>query len=490
MKVLLDTNLLIRLEPTSPEDVEAGTPVSVDLMAAIRAGGHEALIHPDSLVEVGGDANQDRRATRSVLLGKYGRLPAPPRVGPDITDVLGVPKAGSHDEVDFALLAAVTADAVDFLVTDDQRLLRRAARIGLSGRVLSPEDAQTTFRALLPVEARPFPLVESIYAHELSDKDPIFDSLRSDYHPHFDAWLTKCKRRQRQGWRVSADSETAGVVLIKHEDGPEYGLTGPLLKVSTFKVSDHHRGSRYGELLLKALFDYAFKNRFRWVYVTVFDRHEQLIVLLEDFGFQTLDERSPLDERVMAKRLLPTSEDRGALDSLDYHIQFGPRFLKVWEPAVVPIQDQYHRKLFPELRRQSPLFQPNDVFGNAISKAYICGSKFRRLRAGATLLFYHSSHRKEVDALGVVEDVLVTPDADAMLRFVGKRTVYSLQEITKMCEKGEVLAILFRQANGLEEPIHITTLVEEGVLRGTPQSIVSVSEKGASWLQAQIEQPS
>lgn len=487
MKFLFDTNLLIRLEPTSAADVEPGTPAAIELLRMVHAGKHQAFVHPGSLRELAGDKQKERRDLRAILVQKYTELPAPPETGKAITDVLGTPRIDSHDVVDFALLAAVQADAIDFLVSDDQRLLRRAARLRLEPRVLSPGDALATLRAWAPTEPQPLPALDFVYAHQLDGEDPIFASLRDDYDG-FDGWLAKCKREQRRAFRILAGGRVAALAIIKPEPDPEYDLDGPLLKVCTFKVSANHRGFRYGELLLKAVFDYAFRNRLRSIYVTVYDKHEELVALFESFGFRALQAQTKVGEAIMAKCLVPAPKDWEQLDGLEFHIQFGPRHLKVSSPVVIPIRDAYHEKLFPELQVQQALFQGTEVFGNSILKAYLCRASSRQVQRGTTVLFYHSGGAKRVDALGVVEDVLVSSQPAVIARFVGKRTVYTIDEITAMCEKGEVVAILFRQATSPEQPLYLRDLMLQDVLTCHPQSIVAVGSKGLEWLRSQLEE--
>lgn len=465
--------------------MEEGTRVAVELMNAVQRQGHQVFVHPKSLAELGGDQNAERRELRAILVRKYPVLPAPPRTGSEITDALGAPRPGSNDEVDFELLAAVHANAVDYFVTDDTRLRKRAEKVGLSRRVLSPSDALATLRALLPIEIRPPPAVEEVFAHELRADDPIFASLRQDYRG-FDAWLEKCKRDQRKAWRIMSGASIAALAIIKHETGPEFGLDGPLLKLCTFKVSPDFRGFRFGELMLKTVFDYAFANQLRAIYVTVFDRHEELISLLEQFGFERIPASTAAGEGVMAKSLHPKEGDWTSLDELAFHVKFGPRHVKVADAFFVPIRDHYHSKLFPELAEQRSLFMGREAFGNSILKAYLCHANTRRLKAGSVVLFYHSGGTEAVDAIGVVEEVLVTSDPAELVRFVGKRTVYSIEEMRAMCE-GEVLALLFRQATSLAAPIGLSSLREHGALVGHPQSIVRVREAGKEWIRAQVE---
>jgi hypothetical protein len=80
------------------------------------------------------------------------------------------------------------------------------------------------------------------------------------------------------------------------------------------------------------------------------------------------------------------------------------------------------------------------------------------------LLFYQSVTNRGAIALGIVEETLVSSSPDEVVRAVGKRTVYSLEEIRGLC-RSPVLVILFRQARALAHPIPVEELVENGVFK-------------------------
>jgi hypothetical protein len=100
-------------------------------------------------------------------------------------------------------------------------------------------------------------------------------------------------------------------------------------------------------------------------------------------------------------------------------------------------------------------------------KAYLCNSVIRTLRPGSNLLFYRSRDIRAVTSLGVVESTLVTRHAVDVARFVGNRTVYSFDQIGRLCSQ-MVLAILFRQARILRKPITLAELMGNGLLRAAP----------------------
>ena len=71
---------------------------------------------------------------RSTLLGKYPTLPDPPSLD-HVNSVLGPVASDSHHSVDHQLLAALLADAVDVLITEDVGIHRKAKRLLLQHRV-------------------------------------------------------------------------------------------------------------------------------------------------------------------------------------------------------------------------------------------------------------------------------------------------------------------------------------------------------------------
>ena len=260
------------------------------------------------------------------------------------------------------------------------------------------------------------------------------------------------------------------------------------MKLSTFKVSEEHRGRRYGELLLKTAFNELHANRYNYVWLTVFERHAALITMLEDFGFERRQDETPLGELVMVKHLTPT--DGATRDHFAYHSHFGPPAV---DPSldggvyVIPIQPRYHGRLFPDHpREQARLLPDDDPFGNALRKAYLSRSLIAPLPRGATILFYRSDDWQAITAVGVVEQSMRSGDPSDVAAFAGQRTVYSYEEIETMAHRA-VLAILFRQDRLLDPPWPLDDLRAAGVLNAAPQSITQVhSEEGIQWLTSRL----
>jgi ribosomal protein S18 acetylase RimI-like enzyme len=497
MNILIDTNIVISLEPTSPEHMESRTATAADFVRVASEGGHRLLLHPASLRELAGDKDPARRTVRAVLLGKYPRLEPAPAMHQTVLDALGVVEARSHDHVDHLMLSAVVTNSVQFLVTDDGGIIRKASRLGIADRVLTVEDALALLTSLLGRTPEPPPLVEATRSYDLDLADTIFDSFRADY-AGFDQWFVKCQLEQRPAWVIRDGRHLAAVCIIKEHDN-ELPLDGPTLKVCSLKVSEQRAGRRYGELLLKTLFRYLDENRYAYAFLTVHEHHEGLISLLEDFGFtRRLPDKASTHERYYVKALRPSDEQRAAMAPLDFHIMFGPPAVKLDDVFLVPILPQYHRLLFPDGEAQD---QPTQLeldlvnigpreprpFGNAIRKAYLSHTPSRQLRPGSTLLFYRSTDQQAVTCVGIVEDTLVSGDATSVAEFVGQRTVYSLEEIAAMCRgRREVVSIRFRHDRLLDSPIGREEMVQERMAGGAPMSVQRVPEEVIPWLRARI----
>jgi len=478
MKFLFDTNILIPAEPTSHAYVERSTSIAVVLLGSLEEGAHQVYVHPASINELAKDKNADRRELRRILLAAYLLLPAPPGVSPGISATLGTPAPGSHDEVDQLLLAAVDGDAVDFLVTEDRDLLKAAVRVGLSHRALSLADAIGAVRRLFPTTPLPPPAVQRILAHELDDSDAIFSSFRHDY-PGFDKWLQKCRREHRPAWVIRApDGSIAAFCIVKHED-----LGQKTLKICSFKVSDRYRGYSFGELLLKSVFSYVLANGYTVSYVTVFEKYADLVRLFEAFGFEKLATATNYGESILTKSFAFSSKEFDTVPHLEFHVRFGPFHVKALaaDCLIVPIRPQYHELLFPDVQEQQDLLAGQQAFGNSIRKAYLCNAAIRQVRPGSILLFYRSIDYHSIQCVGIAEGILVSSRPAEVARFVGRRTVYTFNDIQRMCAR-PVLAILFRHAKTLTRPLPLKELISRGLITVPPRSIVRARPEGREWI--------
>jgi hypothetical protein len=144
---------------------------------------------------------------------------------------------------------------------------------------------------------------------------------------------------------------------------------------------------------------------------------------------------------------------------------------------IVPIIPKYHERLFTYYAgRQTKIMEHNGEFiieGNTIDKVYLCHSSIRAVGKGDLVLFYRSKDAKQLTSIGVVERAFVGLDSESILKIIGKRSVYSIEEIRKMSKK-PTLVILFRWHFHFPEPIGIENLKDMGIIKQAPQSITKI----------------
>ena len=215
MKFLIDTNVLIPLEPTDRSNMGVLTKITTELSRLAIEYQHQLYLHPEVITDISRDSDRTRLDARKVLVGKYPFLPDPPPVPNEVSKIIGEPTRGTNDWVDNQLLGALAADAVDFLVTEDKGLHQKAARIGLEDRTATIQEAISIIIDLSKTTPKPPPNVNSIKAYVLDVNNPLFGSLRNDY-PGFDTWLQRCKLEHRQAWTIATPTEElAGVCINK-----------------------------------------------------------------------------------------------------------------------------------------------------------------------------------------------------------------------------------------------------------------------------------
>jgi hypothetical protein len=483
MKLLLDTNLVIPAEPTSEADVTVNTRLVSVMLGEAQQGGHDVFVHPNIRRDLAADSDHDRRTTRESLLLKYRILPNPPAVPQNLRDIIGWPAPSSHDEVDDELLAAVFLSAVDFLVTEDNGIHRKAEKANLSRKVVTIDEMLRSIRTWGAGTLPTLPAVTAMTCDQLDLHDSIFDSLRNDY-TEFESWLAKCRVERRHAWVISDRESYSAICIAKHETSGEHKFTGLVLKLCTFKIAETGIGHGYSELLLHDVLNFAFNKDYDSVYLEILPRYKPLTNLLRNFGFSDTGCRTHRGELVYQKLLKFSSAEYNNLTCLEFHIKYGPKHIKLEGAAgyVIPIRPQYHGLLFPNAQLQPDLLPGQHPFGNAIRKAYLCHSPRREIEPGSLLLFYRSRDESAVRCVGVAEGSRRSSNPDDILRYVSIRTVYSIPEIEALAQEGDVLCVLFRYARQLASPITLKEMRRVKILTSAPQSIISIGREGMEWL--------
>lgn len=181
--------------------------------------------------------------------------------------------------------------------------------------------------------------------NEIDLNDCFFDSLKEDY-PGFDTWYNK-KATAKETAFIQKDSSgnLQGFLYMKNEDEALLDITPNMpeakrLKVGTFKIDAHN--TKLGERFVKKIVDKAIFDKVEEIYVTIFEKHEALIKLLEKYGFKKYGTKGEgaTPELVFTKKMNTISGD--LLSDFPLITTTGKR------KFVLSIKPEYHTKLFPD----------------------------------------------------------------------------------------------------------------------------------------------
>jgi ribosomal protein S18 acetylase RimI-like enzyme len=485
-RILIDTNIIINLE----DHKEIGKHYA-DLTRICGQYGITLFAHEAAQDDVARDRDADRRRVSLSKLEKYSKIHRTPTDKADKERRFGAIRK-PNDEVDTDLLVSLDLNTADLLVTDDLDLIGRVKGTPLSDRVLTLQDTNALLQEIFGVVSADFKHVQDKACNQFNPDDPFFISLAADY-PDFHRWYRGCMASQRPCWIIMQQAGIGGMIIYKpefrHATGDraeldQMGVPGDkVLKMSLFKVDPSSRGEKFGEQLLKKAMDHAYRNDFDTVYVTVFPRHEQLIELLNKFGFQKCGTKGTgaATEDVYYKHskvvtLTPQPE------GIDFHRKFWPCInLGGAEKYLVPIQPDFHDRLFPEAAaRYAPLQMQlfEDALpqtpGNAIRKAYVCNAPTRSIPTGSIMLFYRSVDGA-ITSVGVLETYSPANGLVELKGLVGNRSVYTDQELaSKVDGPVPAKAMNFYYAKDLKNPITLAALRRMGLSQ--PQSIVQLHD--------------
>lgn len=126
--------------------------------------------------------------------------------------------------------------------------------------------------------------------------DSFFDSLKKDY-VEFPEWFAK-KSTNGEETLLFEDEQGVGAFLYLKNENEPLELTDEILpakervKVGTLRLAERHRGLRLGEGALGVALWRWQEQEVEEIYVTVFEKHEELINLFKRFGFSCIGENT------------------------------------------------------------------------------------------------------------------------------------------------------------------------------------------------------
>ncbi len=480
MRILLDTNIFIHREDDKVISQELQ-----DLLRVLAKIKTEILIHPLSIEELKKDKNDSRKDIALSKIGSYLQLESPPDLSRDEEFKGKITETNEHDRIDNNLLFTVYKNAVDFLITEDRGIHKKATVINIQDRVLLIDDALQMFKKdAMILNPRSPPALKEEFVYNLDKNEPIFDELKKDY-PEFDEWLQKISREGRKCWtHYGRDNKIGALLIFKIEDEPINGIP-PLpkekrLKISTFIV--RNVGQKIGELFIKLSIDLCVKNGLKEAYLTHFTKpDDRLVLLISEYGFRKVASNNR-GEGIYLKKLVPNFTPSLELEPLQIVREYYPSFYDGFKVKkyIIPIQPGFYNRLFTDSTDRQTIMPEYDnefiIEGNTIKKAYLTNFRITTIQPGDIILFYVSKDKSKITSIGVVESThMKLTEPDEIIKLVGKRTVYSMDEIKDKAKKPTTV-ILFYHISYFRNPLPYQALMEIGALSGPPQSIRVIDE--------------
>jgi predicted nucleic acid-binding protein len=484
MNVLIDTNIFI-----SREDYKKVPPSLSSLLRLFEENSVKILVHPMSKEDIKRDLDVARKEISLSKISAYPELTSPP-VSNEDAHFIGIVGSARTDRemVDNELLYAIYKDASDFLITSDTGILRKAEKTGIGDRVFNVEEALEFFKTQFVRHVHaPTPAIRHVPVYNLNLSDPIFESLKADY-PEFEIWWQKISREGRKVWISQKADNSLGALLILKEENEPIDSMPPLgkrrrLKISTLIVK--HMGQKIGELFLRLAINHAIENNINEIYLTHYVKpNDELVSLVDQYGFIKVARKNN-GEDVFSKFIKP-SVSRKELEDLP-PVELNRRYYPSFDDGsrvrkhIIPIRPEYHDRLFIEYRYSTPgLMEAAGkliVEGNTIEKAYICRASSKKLGEGDVLVFYRSQDQMLTSVCSSDRIFRDLTSYEEVMKLVGKRTVYSKDELVSLVNHGPVMIIFFLLHFDLKKYISLRNLQDAGIVRRAPQSVMEISNE-------------
>jgi predicted nucleic acid-binding protein len=482
-EVLLDTNIVIHREASRVLNKDIGI-----LFRWLDKGKYTKCVHSITVQEIEKNSNKETASSLRVKLDSYRILRATSELTKEALNVSRTQDVNENDKNDTILLNEVYIGRVDFLITEDKKIHRKALALGIPERVFTIDSFLEKIVSENPelVDYKVLSVTRK-YFSEVSVADEFFDSFRLDY-PGFDKWFL---RKSDETAYVTIDKGKILSFLYLKIEGEDEAYTDIIptfsrkkrLKIGTFKVATN--GVRLGERFIKIIFDNALQARVDEIYVTLFrntDEQHRLTDLLEVWGFKYYGKKnnSERQEDVFIRDFKP-----------DFCIT-NPRLTFPYITTktnifMIPIYPDYHTELLPDsiLTTESPYdFIENQPHRNAISKVYITRSFERNIKKGDIIVFYRTAAKDRsayyssvITTIAIAEDKIEDiKDVEDFILKCRKRSVFSDSELRDFWNwnprnRPFIINFLYTHSFPTGKRINRQKLLELGILTGEKDEI-------------------
>ncbi len=471
-RYLFDTNTIIERE--SSNNISSEVTLAY---ASIEKLNGKKLIHEKTIEEISRYCDRKKRDNILGKLNAYHKLISSNETADEFKKVCCRFSQDESSINDNEILKQVYNNNVDFLITSDQTIIRKAEMLYIDDQVYTPNaylrKVEIDNPKLIEYDVLSIELV-SIGLLDINDN--FFDSLREDYGVfEFNNWLKKKSNEMAYVFRNK--TELQGFLYLKTENEEEnysYFIPpfkpGKRLKVGTFKIAQS--GLRLGERFLKIIFDNALKRNVDEVYVTMFENKRQEVTylksMMEEWGFVKKAKNCANGEVVLVKNM----RDYDYSKSPKYNY---PLLMKKPNHMFLPIVSQYHTKLFPDLYLKNEKIKIYDEVAcrYAIEKIYVCGWSNVNAKSGDIICIYrigdyYKTYTSVVSGIGILQEVKYPSNETDFINECKNKSVFSEDELRSFFRNGRyrtIIKVLFLEGFGnkvILKDLYDNGIIEEG----------------------------
>lgn len=328
---------------------------------------------------------------------------------------------------------------------------------------------------------------EWIKFSDVNLSDTFFDPLKADYE-EFPMWFKK-KSDAGESAFVFHDEQGVGAFVYLKKENEDIPLADrllpaiPRLKIGTLRLAERFRKQRFGEGALGVSLWYWKKTTADEIYVTVFDKHTELIHLFERFGFVCAG-KNPRGELVYVK-------SRRSLDYTNPYMCFPFIDPSMDKAGIVPIYDYFHDRLFPysELKgRNREVIE--ETAGNGVTKVYIgapCSAM--HYNAGEPVFIYRihtgtgaKTYKSVVTSFCTITKVDIIKSGgkalmslEEFIKNAGNKTVFTAAELTALYNSKNsnlvMIELVYNGFFGKGKNVTHKSLSDEGLFPSYPYNI-------------------
>lgn len=468
MKALLDTNIIIHREASRVINQDVGI-----LYRWLERANYTKCVHSLTIAEIEKYKNQQTVETFQIKLNSYEQIEIPSPLQAEVKSVSEKTDVNINDRNDTQLLNEVFVGRVDILITEDKKIHKKAAELGIEDKVFTIDSfLEKTFAEHPGLVNYRVLNVQKLKFGRINLDDDFFSSLKEDYLG-FDKWFIKKYDEEAYITVNSNNGLLLSFLYLKVEGKDEnYSDITPAfpskkrLKVGTFKVINN--GFRLGERFMKIIFDNALKNKVDEIYVTIFDKRDEqkrLIDMLEQWGFVFWGTKN---SELVYVRDFSRKTDENHLK------QCYPFISRSNDAFIVPIYPDYHTELLPDsiLNTESPEeFIEDFPHRNGISKVYVSRALEPHPKAGDILIFYRTGgyYKSVVSTIGVAQEARYDfKDEDDFVLYCRKSSVFPEDQLRDMWRysTNKPFVVRFLYIYSFPHRINMKELIDLHVLSG------------------------